>query len=57
MYELWTAFNDIAEGFGLSIEEFNEIMKNATLEYLQITERNLAPEIDAIFRALDDDEV
>lgn len=57
VYELWTAFNDIAEGFGLTVEEFNEILKNATMEHLQSTERNLAPEIDALFRALDDDEV
>jgi uncharacterized protein YbdZ (MbtH family) len=57
MYDLWTAFNDIAEGFGLTVEEFNEITKNATMEYLQTTERTLAPEIDSLFRALDDDEV
>jgi uncharacterized protein YbdZ (MbtH family) len=57
MYDLWTAFNDIAEGFGLTVEEFNEITKNATMEYLQTTERTLAPEIDFLFRALDDDEV
>lgn len=57
IYELWTAFNDIAEGFGLTVEEFNEILKNATMEHLQATERTLAPEIDALFRSLDDDEV
>lgn len=57
IYELWTAFNDIAEGFGLTVEEFNEILKNATMEHLQSTERTLAPEIDALFRSLDDDEV
>jgi microtubule-associated protein-like 6 len=56
IYELWTAFNDIAEGFGLTVEEFNEILKNATMEHLQATERTLAPEIDALFRSLDDDE-
>ncbi len=57
MYELWTAYNDIAEGFGLTIEEFSEILKSGTMEYLSVTERQLAPEIDALFRLLDDDEV
>jgi hypothetical protein len=57
MYELWTAYNDIAEGFGLTIEEFSEILKAGTLEYLSVTERTIAPEIDALFRLLDDDEV
>ena len=56
MYELWTAYNDIAEGFGLTIEEFSEILKGGTMEYLSVTERALAPEIDALFRLLDDDE-
>jgi hypothetical protein len=57
MYELWTSYNDIAEGFGLTIEEFSEILKGGTIEYLAVTERTLAPEIDALFRLLDDDEV
>jgi len=56
VYETWNAYNDIAEGFGLSIEEFGEILKCGTLEYLNVTERTLAPEVDNIFRLLDDDE-
>ncbi len=57
MYELWTSYNDIAEGFGLTMEEFAEILKCATLEYLSVTERILGPDIDTLFRLLDDDEV
>lgn len=29
IYGLWEAFNDIAEGFGLTIEEFEDIIKSA----------------------------
>eukprot|EP01031_Cornospumella_fuschlensis_P040730 gene40730-49672_t len=55
IFDLWEAFNDIAEGFGLTIEEFAEILKSATMEFLQVTEKNLGPDIDALFRLLDDD--
>lgn len=57
MYEIWEAFNDIAEGFGLSIEEFQEIVKSAIMEYLNVTERQLNFDTDAVFRLLDDDQV
>ncbi len=57
VYELWEAFNDIAEGFGLTIEEFQEIVKSALMEYLSITERMLNSDTDAVFRLFDDDEV
>ena len=57
IYDLWEAFNDVAEGFGLTVEEFQEIIKSSTLEYLSITERQLNMETDAIFRLLDDDGV
>lgn len=56
IYDLWEAFNDIAEGFGLTIDEFQEILKSALLEYLSITERTLNADTDLIFRAYDDDE-
>lgn len=57
VYELWEAFNDIAEGFGLTIEEFQEIVKSAIMEYLNITERQLNSDTEAVFRLFDDDEV
>lgn len=57
VYDTWEAFNDIAEGFGLTVEEFHDIIKAALLEYLGITEKSLNLEIDALFRLLDDDEV
>ena len=56
IYDLWEAFNDIAEGFGLTIDEFQEILKSALLEYLCVTERTLNGDTDLIFRAFDDDE-
>ena len=57
VYDLWDAFNDIAEGFGLSIEEFQEIIKSALLEHLGITERVLNIDTDKVFRIFDNDEV
>ena len=57
IYELWEAFNDIAEGFGLTIEEFQEIVKSGLMEYLNITERMLNLDTEAAFRLFDDDEV
>jgi hypothetical protein len=57
VYDLWEAFNDIAEGFGLTIEEFQEIVKSALLEFLRVTERQLNTDADAVFRLLDDDSV
>ena len=57
IHDLWEAFNDIAEGFGLTIEEFQEIVKSALLEHLSVTERILNADTDAVFRVFDDDEV
>ncbi len=57
VYDLWEAFNDIAEGFGLTIEEFQEIIKSALMEHLSVTERQLNFDTDAVFRLFDDDEV
>ena len=56
MYDLWEAFNDIAEGFGLTIEEFQEILKSALMEYLSLTEKLLNIDADQVFRTFDDDE-
>jgi hypothetical protein len=33
VYELWEAFNDVAEGFGLTISEFQEILRVAIKDY------------------------
>jgi len=56
IYDLWEAFNDIAEGFGLTIEEFQEILKSALMEHLSVTERTLNTDTDRVFRLFDDDE-
>jgi hypothetical protein len=55
--DIWEAFNDIAEGFGLSIEEVKEIMKLSLLNHFMLTERVINKEAEACFRILDDDEV
>lgn len=57
IYELWDAFNDIAEGFGLTIDEFHEIVKSALLDHLDVTEKTLVADTDTVFRIFDDDEV
>lgn len=57
IYDLWEAFNDIAEGFGLTIEEFQEILKSALMEYLGVTERVLNTDTDKVFQIFDDDQV
>lgn len=57
IYDLWEAFNDIAEGFGLTIDEFQEIIKSAVMEYLSVTERQLNTSTDVVFRLFDSDEV
>jgi len=57
VYGLWEAFNDIAEGFGLTMEEFQEIIKSALLVYLNVTEKVLNVDTDTVFKLFDDDEV
>jgi Ca2+-binding EF-hand superfamily protein len=55
IYDLWEAFNDIAEGFGLTMDEFQEILKSALLETLSVTERVLNNDAEKAFQLLDDD--
>ena len=57
IYELWDAFNDIAEGFGLTYPEFREILKVALLEYLNISEQALNLDAEKVFHTFDDDQV
>lgn len=57
IYELWEAFNDIAEGFGLTIQEFQDIVKSGIMEHLSVTERQLNTDTELVFKAFDDDQV
>lgn len=57
MLSLWEAFNDVAEGFGLTVVEFREILQCATKEYLGINDKSLADLADAVFKTFDDDQV
>lgn len=55
MLDLWEAFNDVAEGFGLTIIEFREMLQCSLKEYLGFTDSRLAEVADSVFRAFDDD--
>jgi len=57
VFELWNAFNDIAEGFGLTIDEFQDIIKHALKDNLGITDQILNASSEKAFRLFDDDEV
>lgn len=54
---MWEAFNDVAEGFGLSLIEFREILQCSLKEYLGLSDKRLTEVADAVFRAFDDDKV
>lgn len=47
----------MAEGFGLTIIEFREILQCSLKEYLGFTEARLAEVADVVFRTFDDDKV
>lgn len=57
MLDLWEAFNDVAEGFGLTIIEFREMLQCSVKEYLGFNEKRLVEVADIVFRAFDDDKV
>lgn len=57
VYELWNSFNDIAEGFGLSIEEFSDIIREVLISYLNLTSDAINHDIFDLFKVFDDDEV
>ena len=55
---MWTAFNDIAEGFGLSLEEFTNICTDARLhDILRCTEKDLTLQCEELFTVFDTDKV
>ncbi|KAJ8599148.1 hypothetical protein CTAYLR_008287 [Chrysophaeum taylorii] len=55
MHQLWDAFNDIAEGFGLTADEMCEILRVVLKEYLGYTEKKLDGLSRTLFATLDDD--
>lgn len=57
MLDLWEAFNDVAEGFGLTVIEFREMLQCSLKEYLGFSEKRLVEVADAVFRTFDDDKV
>ena len=54
--ELWEAFNDIAEGFGLTCGEFQDIML-VLQDHLNLKKSDLEDLAKDVFVALDTDEV
>lgn len=57
MLDLWEAFNDVAEGFGLTIIEFREMLQCSLKEYLEFSEKRLVEVADIVFQTFDDDKV
>jgi WD40 repeat protein/Ca2+-binding EF-hand superfamily protein len=53
--QLWESFNDVAEGFGLSIEEFLEINRTALKEYMELSDKKIDQLSAKVFAVLDDD--
>jgi hypothetical protein len=56
MTELWEAFNDIAEGFGLTCGEFQDIIL-VLQDYLELKKPDLELVAKEIFEAIDTDKV
>jgi len=54
--ELFEAFNDIAEGFGLTLDEFQEIVRVTLKEYLGYSEKKINALAEDVFHVFDDDE-
>ncbi|GMH99995.1 hypothetical protein TrVE_jg4710 [Triparma verrucosa] len=54
--ELWEAFNDCAEGFGLTLDEFQEIIRVTLKEYLGYSDKKMNSLAENIFHIFDDDE-
>ena len=54
LYKLWEAFNDVADGFGLTRTEFKEIMESLELE-LMLSQQEMAELSFALFECLDTD--
>ena len=53
--QLWESFNDVAEGFGLSIEEFLEINRTALKEHMELSDKKIDQLSAKVFSVLDDD--
>jgi Ca2+-binding EF-hand superfamily protein len=55
--QLWTAFNDIAEGFGLTPEDFTDICLSANVhEFMNTTHAKLKLQCRQLFRSFDTDD-
>ena len=55
---LWSAFNDIAEGFGLSPQEFRDMCLHAKIQdVLKCSETDTIVMADEIFAVFDSDKV
>ncbi|CAM9624922.1 unnamed protein product [Heterosigma akashiwo] len=55
IHDLWECFNDVAEGFGLTQEEFQEILRVCLRDYLTYTEKKINEISSKLFDTFDDD--
>lgn len=55
IHDLWEAFNDIAEGFGLTLSEFQEILRVSVKEYKEFSDKRMDAATEALFHVYDDD--
>ena len=53
--DLWEAFNEVAEGFGLTLDEVQEIFRISLKEYLGYTDKRLDALAETLFHLYDDD--
>eukprot|EP00814_Leptocylindrus_danicus_P009417 CAMPEP_0116006440 /NCGR_PEP_ID=MMETSP0321-20121206/1730_1 /TAXON_ID=163516 /ORGANISM="Leptocylindrus danicus var. danicus, Strain B650" /LENGTH=2265 /DNA_ID=CAMNT_0003474995 /DNA_START=74 /DNA_END=6868 /DNA_ORIENTATION=- len=53
--ELWEAFNDVAEGFGLNIDEFQDMIRLSVKDFTGISDKRLNALSEVLFRVYDDD--
>lgn len=56
LFELWEAFNLVAEGFGLTLPEVKEMFQMSFKDYLGITDKRLCYLTEALFSIFDHDD-
>ncbi len=55
MFDLWESFNLVAEGFGLSLSEVQDMFRISLKDYFGYTEKRLSSLTETMFNLFDDD--
>ena len=55
MFDLWESFNLVAEGFGLSLSEVQDMFRISLKDYFSYTEKRLSSLAETLFHLFDDD--